>query len=432
MSSSVRNQEVGDDESRVFHGWKLVGALSVVLFFGAAGLMYVFPVFIESFQAEFGWSITQISSGAAVLAIVMGFSNPVVGALFARFGARATMLVSATLLALTTLGYALLVNLWMLYGLLMVSGFAIAGATILPAQTLVINWFDRLRGRAMGLTMVGIGAGGLVLPPVNELLIRLLGWRLTWFCSFVIFVTVVIPLIALYVRTRPQDLGLLPDGADQSEGAERESAPASGLTARSAVATLTFWLLVGVFLLQLSGVSALNFHFVPFAIKQLEFTPQQAAFYYGFAVGFSILGRLLFGWLSDRWHPTLLLAISLMLLALGPAVLEVLFVRLGLREVQLLWLYSAPFGTGIGANAVIMPVLVGRCFGELQFSKIMGLLMGGFAVGIIIGIPISGWIYDSTGSYELVLIACLTGFFLATLLTPLIRPKRHHAEFATA
>jgi len=409
----------------------MVGALSVVLFFAAAGLLYVFPVFIESFQAEFGWSMTEISSGAAVLAIVMGFSNPVVGAMFARFGARKTMLVSATLLALTTLGYALLVNLWMLYGLLMVSGFAMAGATILPAQTLVINWFDRLRGRAMGLTMVGIGAGGLVLPPVNELLIRLLGWRLTWFCSFAVFATVVIPLIAVYVRTRPQDLGLLPDGADPSEGAESESAPARGLTARSAVATPTFWLLVGVFLLQLSGVSALNFHFVPFAIKQLEFTPQQAAFYYGFAVGFSILGRLLFGWLGDRWHPTLLLTISLMLLALGPAVLEVLFVRLGLREVQLLWLYAAPFGIGIGANAVIMPVLVGRCFGELQFSKIMGLLMGGFAVGIIIGIPISGWIYDKTGSYELVLIACLVGLFLATLLSTLIRPKRHHPEFVT-
>jgi MFS family permease len=421
----------GRTEGGVFHGWKMVGALSVVLFFGAAGLMYVFPVFIESFQAEFGWSITQISSGAALLAIVMGFSNPVVGALFARFGARKTMLVSASLLALTTLGYALLVDLWMLYGLLMLSGFALAGATILPAQTLVINWFDRFRGRAMGLTMVGIGAGGLVLPPVNEWLIRLLGWRQTWFCTFLVFVTVVIPLIAIFVRTRPQDLALLPDGADRSEIAEHVSAPASGLTARGAAATLTFWLLVTVFLLQLSGVSALNFHFVPFAIKQLEFTPQQAAFYYGFAVGFSILGRLLFGWLGDRWHPTLLLAISLVLLALGPAVLEVLFVRLGLREVQLLWLYAAPFGTGIGANAVIMPVLVGRCFGELEFSKIMGFLMGGFAVGIIIGIPGAGWIYDSTGSYELVLIACLVGLGLATLLAALIRPARHHPEFVT-
>jgi MFS family permease len=361
----------------------------------------------------------------------MGFSNPIVGVLFARFGARKTMLASASLLALSMLGYALLVDLWMLYAMLMLSGFAIAGATILPAQTLIINWFDRFRGRAMGLTMVGIGAGGLVLPPVNEFLIRVLGWRLTWVCSFAIFVTVVIPLIAVYVRTRPEDLGLLPDGVEDCDAAESESAPASGLTARSAVATPTFWLLVAVFLLQLTGVSALNFHFVPLAIKQLQFTPQQAALFYGFAVGFSILGRLLFGWLGDRWHPTLLLALSLMLLAMGPAVLEVLFVHLGRRELELLWLYAAPFGTGIGANAVIMPVLVGRCFGELQFSKIMGLLMSGFAIGIIIGIPVSGWIYDTTGSYELVLISCLGALSLATLLAPLIRPERHHAEFVT-
>jgi MFS family permease len=415
----------------VFHGWKMVGALSVALFFGAGGMMYVFPVFIESFQAEFGWSITQISTGAAVLAIVMGLSNPLVGGLFARFGARRTMLVSAALLALSTLGFALMVDLFMLYALLMVSGFGVAGASILPAQTLVTYWFDRLRGRAMGLTMVGIGAGGLVLPPVNEYLIRLLGWRLTWFCTFLVLLMVVIPLIAVYVRTRPADLGLLPDGADRSEEAGSESRPASGLRARDAAGTATFWLLVTVFLLQLTGVSALNFHFVPFAIQQLEFTSQQAAFYYGFAVGFSIIGRLLFGWLGDRWHPTLLLAISLAMLALGPAVLELLFVRFGMREVQLLWLYAAPFGIGIGANAVIMPVLVGRCFGELEFSKIMGFLMGGFAIGIVIGIPVSGVIYDATGSYELVLIACLTALLLATLLATAIRPRRHEPDFVS-
>jgi MFS family permease len=87
-------------ETGVFHGWKLIGALSVILFFAAAGSMYVFPVFIESFQQEFGWSMTQISAGAAIFAIIMGLSNPLVGTLFARWGARATMLTGACLVAL--------------------------------------------------------------------------------------------------------------------------------------------------------------------------------------------------------------------------------------------------------------------------------------------------------------------------------------------
>jgi MFS family permease len=198
-----------------------------------------------------------------------------------------------------------------------------------------------------------------------------------------------------------------------------------------AVATPTFWLLVGIFLLQLTGVSALNFHFVPFAIQEIGFTPQQAAVFYGLAVGFSIVGRLLFGWLADRWSPTLLMAISLLLAALGPAVLELFFLRLRLHVVELLWLYAIPFGIGSGGNFVTLPVLVGRCLGELHFSRIMGLVMTGSAVGVIIGIPVSGWIFDETGSYEWVLIACLTVLLLSTLLTALLRPSRHREEFVS-
>jgi MFS family permease len=409
-------------ETGIFHGWKLVGALCVILFFTAGGSVYVFPVFIASFQQEFGWSMTQISGGAALFAIVMGLSNPLVGMLFARFGARKTMLTAAALLASTALGYTLLVNLLMLYAILLVAGFAVAGTTALPAQILVISWFNRYRGRAMGLTMLGIGAGGFLLPPLNEFLIRLLGWRLTWALSCGITVAIVIPLIAVFVRTLPSDLGLLPDGQRFDEETDERSAPARGLAPGQAVATPTFWLLAGVFVLQLTGVAALNFHFVPFADQEIGFTPQQAAVFYGLAVGFSIVGRLLFGLLADRWSPRLLMALSLLLAALGPAAVELLLVRLQLREVDLLWLYAVPYGIGSGANFVLLPVLVGRCFGELHFSRIMGLLMSGQALGVIIGIPAGGWIFDTTGSYEWMLIACTITLLLATLLTTLVHP----------
>ena len=418
-------------EPKMFHGWKLVGALSVILFFGMGGSVYVFPVFIESFQEEFGWSMTQISVGAALFAIVMGLSNAVVGTLFARWGARTTMLTGAVLLGLTSLAYASLVGLWMLYATMLVAGFAVASSTILPAQTLVTNWFDKFRGRAMGLMMLGIGAGGFLLPPLNAFLIRLIGWRPTWVVSFAVLVLIVIPLIAAFVRTRPSDLGLSPDGIGSGEARGDESGPAGGLTTKAALATVTFWLLAGVFLLQITGVSVLNLHFVPFATQEIGFTNEQAAVFYGLAVGFSVVGRLLFGWLADRWSPVALMATGLLLAALGPAVLELLFLRLRLHEVNLLWLFAIPYGIGSGGTFVTLPVLVGRCLGELDFSKIMGLLMGGSAVGVIIGIPVSGWVFDETGSYEWVLIACLVLLLLSALLTALIRTSRHHAEFAT-
>jgi MFS family permease len=418
--------------SAAFHGWWLVGALFAILFFAGGGGLYVFPIFIESLQEEFGWSMTQISAGAGLFAIFMGLSNPIVGVLFARFGARRTMLVAAGLSTLSFLGLAALLNLWMLYTAMVIFGFGIAGTSILPAQTLVTNWFNKYRGRAMGLTMLGIGAGGFLLPPFNEFLIRLWGWRFTWLFSGVGFLLIVVPLVAIFVRTRPSDLGLLPDGAQPGEQADSDARAAmAGLPVKQAVGTPTFWLIVSVFLLQLTGVSALTFHFVPFATQEARFPSQEAALFYGLTVGFSMVGRLLFGWLADRWGIVLLTVVALLLLASGAAILEVLILRLGLREVHLLWSYSIPFGIGIGANAVLLPVLVGRCFGELHFSKIMGLVMSGFAVGIIIGIPVAGRIFDVTGSYEWVLILCGLALFLAAGLAAAIRPERHRPQFVT-
>jgi len=411
--------------NQMFHGWKLVGALSVILFFTAGGGLYVFPVYISSMQQEFGWSMTEISASAALFAIAMGVSNPVVGSLFGRFGARKTMLIAVTILVLTLLAYASLQNLWMLYAIALFSGFAVAGTTILPAQTLVTNWFDKFRGRAMGLTMLGIGFGGFALPPFNELMIRIVGWRLAWAVSALILATVAAPLIAIFVRTWPSDLGQRVDGTAGDDLSDTTTAAAvTGLSVKSAVATSAFWLLVSIFVLQLIGVSAMNFHFVPFAIQEMGFDPQKAAFYYGLTVGFSIVGRLLFGWLADRWPPALLLALTFVLLALGPMLVELLLLRLEFRDVRLLGLYALPFGVGIGANAVTMPVLVGRCFGEAHFSRIMGLLMSGFAIGIIIGIPGAGFVFDRTGSYEWVFIICSTGLLLAMFLCLLIRPDR--------
>jgi MFS family permease len=413
-----------------FFGWRLVGALGVILFFTGGGGFYVFPVYIESYQAEFGWTMTEISVAAAAFAIAMGISGPLVGVLFARLGARTTMLIAAALVVVTTVGYANLRNLTMLYLLMIGSGFGVAGTTLLPAQTLVTNWFDVYRGRALGLAMLGIGFGGFLLPPFNEFMIRLVGWRQAWGVACVLTAGVVIPLIAIFVRTRPADLGLQPDGVQPGKaGAEASTAPVMGLAVRRAVRTETFWLLVGIFLFQLIGLSALNFHFVPFAIKQGGFTPQEAAFYFGLTVGFSIVGRLLFGWLVDRRNPKWLMVLAGVLLALGPTAAELLIVRLGLREAWLLVFYAIPSGIGIGGNAITMPVLVGRCFGELHFSKIMGLIMSGFALGIILGIPLAGRIFDRTGSYELVLILCAATLLLSAIFATLIRPERYHAAF---
>lgn len=415
--------------TRLFYGWWIVIALFfVVINTGGMGF-YCFPVFVQPLIEEFGWSMTQISAGAALWAIVYGFSSPVIGLLIARFGVTRTMLGAAVLSSVTLVVYASVQSLWMLYANMFLAGFSVAGTTNVPSQTAITNWFNKYRGRAMSLMMLGIGTGGFILPPLNEWLIRAIGWRQTWLVAFGVTWVLVIPLIAFFVRTRPSELGLLPDGEPVQE--DGKSGKAYGLPVKEALATLTFWLIVVTFILQLLGLSAMNFHFVPYLIQEARFTSQQAATFLGFTVMLSIPGRLLFGWMADRISPAVVLAIVGVLLACGPILLQVLFVKMGLDNVNLLWLYTVPYGLGIAGNAVVLPILVGRCFGVLHFSKLMGLVTIGFAIGIVVGIPGAGRIFDVTGSYELAFLVCICAFLLSSILVIMIRPTRHHADFVS-
>jgi MFS family permease len=418
------------EQGKVFFGWWMVLALFAILFNAAGMGFYTFPVFIGPLQAEFGWSMTQISAGVAVFAIVMGIASPVIGILLGRCGVRRTMLVSAALASLAYLGFATMRDLWMLYATLAVSGFVLTGLTMLPAQTLVTNWFNKYRGRALGLAVLGPAAGGFLLPPFNEFLIRLWGWRFAWVFACIVLWLVVIPLVAVFVRTRPSEMGLSVDGIGPGEeNGAAAAAVLSGLPVRRAVTSLTFWLLAVTFVLQFAGVSALNFHLVPFAEQEAGFTSQQAAFYFGLTIGFSMLGNVLAGWLADRMRPQVVLALTGLLMAIGPAALELFVVRLGLRDVNLLLLHAVPYGIGFGGNVTIAPVLIGRCFGELNFARISGIMGLAYAFCVLVGVPGAGNVFDRTGSYEIVLIATAVGCLISVVLSLMVRPARYHAEF---
>jgi len=419
----MRNETTG---RRLFHGWIIVVALFLILLFTGGGGFYVFPVYIDSLINEFGWSMTQISASAAVWAIVFGLSAPLVGLLIARFGVRFTMLSAACASALTLLGFSAMRELWMLYAIQILAGFAVAGTTLVPSQTLITNWFNVYRGRAMSWAMLGIGSGGFLLPPLNAFLIRHLGWRTAWAAGALIVIGVVVPLIVFFIRTRPSDLALVPDGRLAPGSSVIDP---SGLSVRQATRTPEFWLLCSIYVLQLTGLSTMNFHFVPFATRQAAFPSQTAAGFFGIMLGFSLAGRLFFGWLADRRNPAAALAGAAVLLALGPAVLLLVCIRLDIRESHFLWLYALPFGLGVGGNAVLLPVIVGRCFGERHFSKIMGLIMGGFAIGILAGIPAAGKLYDLTRSYAVPFSVSVAAFLFSGIFALLVRPGRLQRAF---
>jgi MFS family permease len=143
------------------------------------------------------------------------------------------------------------------------------------------------------------------------------------------------------------------------------------------------------------------------------------------------VGKVLFGWLADRWSPALLMAVSGGLAAVGPLALEVFVVRGGSSSPLVLWLYAVPYGIGWGGQVPLLPVLVGRCFGPLNFGKIQGLVITAFAVGILLGVPLAGRIFDKTGSYEIAFIFAIAVFLLSGIFSMLVRPDRYRSRWVT-
>lgn len=368
---------------------------------------------------------------AAVWALVYGLSGFFVGAWIQRFGIR-RVIVTATIAGTALfLALSLITQLWHLYVLLAFLGVTVAATTLVPAQTVITLWFDEKRGRAMGFTLMGIGLGGMALTPLVAWLIQEVGWRGTYRMAAPAILVLTLPPVLLFLKNKPSDIGEVPDGRAAAGASAGEVHVPTGLPARRAVRTSAFWLLFFTYLLQLYVMSAINVNTTAFA-EGVGYTPLVAPLFMAFAVGISVPGRFIFGWLTDRIAPQFLMAFAGLLLGCSAIALHLLVIELGMIGYAPIWTFGFLQGLGIAAATVVLPLLVGRCFGDLEFGKIQGLVMAGFAIGVIFGGPSAAKIFDTTGSYAWAFVLCAVCGAVSMVLVLLVRPQALHGEFQTA
>jgi len=425
-----------NNEKNIFYGWWIVLASSIIIFLGTGIIFYSFGVFLKPLEAEFGWSRTMINLSVAVWALLFGFSGPIVGVLISKYGAKAVIIVSALITGSCYFFLNRMQHLSTLFIIMFIMGIGSVGITLIPNQTLVSNWFEKYRGRAMGIMMAGIGFGGLIMPPFANLLIERYNWRTSFLVLGLLILTIIIPVALLLVRSRPSDMGLTPDGivTDDDESIESGGSAKSGamgLTVKRAVRTPSFWFLFIAFMLLVFGESGLTVNFVAF-VSDEGLSSQSAALFWGLAAGISSVGRLGFGFLADKWNPRNLIALTHGFHAVAVGILLVFFLGMGLRSATTLFPFSLIYGLSLGGSAVLLPVLVGRCFGLLSFSKILGFLMTGFALGVVGGPLLAGVVVDRTGSYRIALIIYTIAFAVAALAVALIQPEKYKHEFVRA
>ena len=410
---------------KIFYGWYIVAgsiAMNFILtvFFGLG-----FNVFFLPILHEFGWSRAITSGAFSLRAVESGLMAPVIGFLVDKWGPRVIILWGVVFsgLGMVLMGY--IDSLMGFYIAFLVASLGNTGASHgVSWVTAVANWFDRLRGRALGIAMMGPVLGGPLLATV-AIVEGLIGWRVASIILGILLIILGIPL-AMLVRSKPGDYGYLPDGdtAPMSTNGEAQHAitnntkDTEGYTVNEALHTKNFWVMVTIYTLMFVGISGLMVHLIPM-LEDLDYTSAQSASILGMMFFLSGIGRLGSGILVDiiAYKYVLLLLIACQLTGLT------LLLSVGSDQYWLVMLFALVFGIGFGGTIPLRPYLVMNMFGAKAFGTLQGLVQVGAMGAGVVGPVAYGWMFDSLGSYDIAIYGTLSTILCAIPLTFMLSSK---------
>jgi MFS family permease len=388
------------EKSTIFYGWWMVVLLCYTLIHTAGNGFYGFSVYVPRLISDLGCTTAGLMLGAAVWAVVFGFSNPIIGIFMHKYGVRKIFITGVILAGIPMFLLSFITQLWHLYALNMIAGFVGAATILVPSQTLITAWFSKRRGIAIALTLMGVGIGGFVIPLLAAWMIQEFGWRNSFRIGAVLNYIIVLPPLVIFLKDKPADVGQYVDGVEPVTEERKTSAKPKGVTSKRALNSPAFWLITGVYILQLFVMSGIQLNVQNFAEKQMGYSLFMATRFIAFALFVTLPARFIFGWLCDRVNPKYLMGSAGFFLMGGAWILWFCVIKLGwVNDYRAIGLFALFQGFGISGSAVVLPILVGRCFGEKEFPKIMGLVMAGFAIGVIFGPFTLGKIFDLTRSY---------------------------------
>ena len=398
-------------------GWGMVLVAFCVDFVAVGFFFYSYGVFFKSIAADFGGSRLGVSVGLSITQAVGAFVAPVVGRALDRYPLRNVMGAGAMLMGTGFLALSQVqtqAQFYLVLGVFIGLGASSMGS--LATSKLVTNWFDRRRGTALGIAAAGVSLSGVVMPYISAELIGSFGWRAGFLFYGGFTLLVVVPLVFRFVVSRPEDVGLRPDGALPLVSAAGDDSPAKPrLSLRDVARNHNFWTIVLTFALLFCCMSATLTHMIP-RLTDSGYSLVQASLVMSLCAGAAVFGKLTFGWLGDRMPLRRLLLVVIAMQFSGQLIM---FVASGYWMTVL---GAALFGYGLGGVVPTQGTIVGKTFGRERFGSVLGLMRPAMFPVQILGVPFAGWIFDVTGAYTLAFQIFLGIYFLAALTIAAYRP----------
>ena len=384
---------------RVYYGWYIVAVAFISNFLGTGTGFYIFNAFIEPLCALRGWTRAEINMAPMLGYIVNLFGVLLYGTLVTRVGPRILVAVSTVITAISFLLMGVTSSLWTFYLLFMVLFLGISGMSGIVTTTMVGNWFILKRGNALGLAAAGVSLSGVVMPAAALAIINTSGIfsAFVWVSVAILFVA---PLAWFFIRTRPEDHGLLPDGVRHEQGVVRDAEPfidrspvmPAHWSFPMVIRDRTFWTIGVAYGLSMASVLGVMFQLKP-RFSDVGFDAVTAMRFMAATALVGTAGKYLWAFMCDRFPSKYVVAALLFLNAAG------LCIGLMHPSLPVVIIFITMYGFAMGGVVSTQPVMIAEYFGREAYPSV------GRYVGLIVGIncigyPIMGWSFDITGSYD--------------------------------
>ncbi|MGI9499376.1 MAG: MFS transporter [Geminicoccaceae bacterium] len=430
MADSMRIQLAMGVNKRIFYGWVMVLVAMAGYFASGPGQSHIFSVFIMPLATDLDLDQTEISLAYALATLAAAFGLPYIGRLIDRYGMRRVVLIATTLLGFAAMAFGRVQGLIMLCLLFGALRFLGQGTLMLSSANLVGQWFNAKRGFAASLMGLGFSASVALHPPFAQWLIDQVGWRDAWFWLGIATWVFYLPLVFILAQNKPEDIGLLPDGADEAAIAEtRAVGQASdaeiGLTSAEALRTSAFWITA----LALSSFSMLvtALFFYQVSIFQAQGLPEQiAARVFPISAIAMVCFMPIFGRLLDRLPTKPMFAAAILLMT--ASMISLVFVH----DLTTAVIYAVIFGLNNAAAHGLIGYVWPHFFGRKHLGSIQGTAATIMVVGASIGPLPFGAAYDATGSYQIALLTLALLPVLCAIAVLLMRPPDLRATGSSA
>jgi len=389
-------------------GWKIIVASAFGVGLGLSALpFYTIGVFATSLEEAFGWSRQEVMTSTFFMMLANLLFGWAVGLMADRLGVRRVAIISQIGLAVGLCSLGLITDdLRILYAAWFFMAFVSLGTLPITWTRGLATWFDKGRGLAFGLALMGTGIVGIVSLPVTSNLIEAIGWRQTYFVLGLSIPVIAMPLVVLWFREKPAAAAQSAPGESKTQ--TRPDLP--GLSISEILKNYRFWVMLVAFACVSFGVGGLIPNLVP--LLEGKGLSNTTASYYASLVGLAvILGRVVAGFLIDRfWAP--LVAMVFLTVPAGACFLLTGDIDNG----AVIGASAMLIGLSAGAEFDLIAFMCTRYFGMKNYGFVYALQYASFGLFAGISPPIFGSVYDANQTYDPVLSMTAILFLVGPIL----------------